>query len=152
MAVLTVSDTRTPATDTSGRVIRHRLEQAGHEVVDCDLLPDDPVRVGERLAGWIADPRCRAVVITGGTGISRRDRTYEAVAGLLERRLEGFGELFRMLSWEQVGSAAMLSRALAGIAGETVLFSLPGSKKAVELALDRLILPELAHLVGELEK
>ena len=116
------------------------------------LLPDDPDRVRERLVTWLAEQTCDGVIVTGGTGISRRDRTHEAVAGLLDQRLDGFGELFRMLSWEQVGSAAMLSRALGGIARGKLLFALPGSTAAVELAMQRLILPELGHLLAELAK
>lgn len=150
--MLTVSDSRDAATDRSGEAVRLLIEQAGHRVADRDLLPDDPDRVRERLVTWLAEQTCDGVIVTGGTGISRRDRTHEAVAGLLDQRLDGFGELFRMLSWEQVGSAAMLSRALGGIARGKLLFALPGSTAAVELAMQRLILPELGHLLAELAK
>jgi molybdenum cofactor biosynthesis protein B len=152
LAVLTVSDTRDASTDRSGRAIRQLIEQAGHQIAHTQILPDDPERVREQLAAWLVDEHCDGVIVNGGTGISRRDRTHEAVAGLLDQRLDGFGELFRMLSWEQVGSAAMLSRALGGIARGKLLFALPGSTAAVTLALERLILPELGHLLAELCK
>jgi molybdenum cofactor biosynthesis protein B len=116
------------------------------------VVPDDPEKIRDVVEGWLASEGCDAVVVSGGTGISTRDRTYEAIDGLLDRRLDGFGELFRMLSFEQVGSAAMLSRAVGGIARRTPLFALPGSPRAVQLALDRLILPQLGHLLAELRK
>jgi molybdenum cofactor biosynthesis protein B len=148
LALLTVSDSRTPETDESGRIARTLVEAAGHRVVDYRILPDEPQVISECVTGWLEREDCEALVINGGTGVAARDRTYEAVAGLLDLRLEGFGELFRMLSFEQVGSAAMLSRAVGGVARGKPLFSLPGSPKAVELALERLILPELGHLLG----
>ena len=146
--VVTVSDSRTPSTDTSGDLIAARLEAADHQVVRRALVPDDAARIAAELATCL-DERPDLVVTTGGTGISRRDPTIEVVEGRLDKRLEGFGELFRMLSFDQVGSAAMLSRATAGLAGETLVFALPGSPAAVELALERLILPELPHLLRE---
>jgi len=149
-AVLTVSDTRTPAIDCSGALIRRLLSRAGHPVVSSRILPDEPGRIRRALRSWGRDPRVRAVILTGGTGISPRDATFEAVDGLLEKRLAGFGEIFRMLSYRQVGSAAYLSRATAGIYRGRVLFSLPGSEKAVALAMEKLILPELGHLVSEI--
>lgn len=147
-AVLTVSDTRTPETDASGRRIRVLLEEAGHRVAAYEILPDDPERVRARVAAWVADPQVEAVITNGGTGLAPRDTTWEAVAGLLEKRLDGFGELFRMLSFAEVGAAAMLSRAVAGVASGTVVASIPGSTAAVELAMTRLLVPELGHLVG----
>jgi molybdenum cofactor biosynthesis protein B len=147
-AVVTVSDTRTPETDTSGARIRALLEAAGHRVVATAILPDEPELVREHVSALLADPDVEAVITNGGTGLARRDTTYEALAGLLEKRLDGFGELFRMLSWEQVGSAAMLSRAVAGVAQGRVVAALPGSTKAVELAMEKLLLPELGHMVG----
>jgi molybdenum cofactor biosynthesis protein B len=150
--VLTVSDTRGPDDDRSGAVARERIESAGHAVCDYRVVPDDPEKIRDVVEGWLASEGCDAVVVSGGTGISTRDRTYEAIDGLLDRRLDGFGELFRMLSFEQVGSAAMLSRAVGGIARRTPLFALPGSPRAVQLALDRLILPQLGHLLAELRK
>jgi molybdenum cofactor biosynthesis protein B len=152
LAVLTVSDTRTPETDRSGARIRVLLESAGHRVVDYAVLPDEPRAVADRVREWLARDDCHGVVACGGTGVSARDRTHEALAQLIDKRLDGFGELFRMLSYDQVGSAAMLSRAVGGIARGKLLFSLPGSEPAVELGLTRLILPELGHLLAELRK
>lgn len=149
-AVVTVSDTRTPDTDLSGSLMKARLAEAGHPVAAYHVVPDDPAAVGallEALAGTVD-----AVLFNGGTGISPRDTTYEAVAGRLEKTLPGFGELFRMLSYEDVGAAAMLSRAVAGLYRGSVVFATPGSPAAVRLAMERLIVPELAHLVGELRK
>ncbi len=148
-AVLTVSDTRTPETDTGGRKILDGLAAAGHATADYGIVRDEPREIAARLDAWLARPEIQVIVTTGGTGISSRDTTIEVVAARLDRVLDGFGELFRMLSWDQVGSAAMLSRAIAGLKGETLIFALPGSPAAVELALDRLILPELPHLLFE---
>jgi molybdenum cofactor biosynthesis protein B len=142
-----VSDTRTPQTDTSGALARDLLVQAGHRVVAQTILPDEPERVRAHVQALIEDPAIEAVVVNGGTGIAPRDTTYEAIAGLLEKRLDGFGELFRMLSYEQIGAAAMLSRAIAGVARGTVVASVPGSTAAVELALAKLLVPELGHVV-----
>jgi molybdenum cofactor biosynthesis protein B len=128
------------------------LEEAGHRVFEYEILPDEPDRVRERVNRWLAEDGCDGVVLTGGTGISVRDRTFEAISGLLEKTLDGFGELFRALSFEEIGSAAMLTRAVAGVARGKVVFSLPGSTAAVELAMRRLIVPELAHLLGQLRK
>ena len=152
LALLTVSDTRTPEDDRSGQLARSLLEGAGHRVVDYRVLPDEPERIARCVEDWLDSEECEGVVVSGGTGIASRDRTYEALSELLDKRLDGFGELFRMLSFEQVGSAAMLSRAVAGIARGKPLFSLPGSPQAVELALERLILPELGHLLAELRR
>ena len=151
LGVLTVSDTRTPETDSSGAVARRLLEQAGHRVTDYAILPDEPQSVRARVQEWLAG-EADGVIVNGGTGVSARDRTYEALADLLDKRLDGFGELFRMLSYEQVGSAAMLSRAVGGVAAGKLLFALPGSTAAVELALERLIVPELGHLLYELRR
>ena len=147
-AIVTVSDTRTADTDTSGAMVRDLLVQAGHVVTGPVILPDEPARVRAHVETLLGDPTVDAVLVNGGTGLAPRDSTYEAIAGLLEKRLEGFGELFRMLSYEQIGAAAMLSRATAGVAGRRVLFSVPGSTKAVELAMTKLILPQLGHVVG----
>ena len=152
VALLTVSDTRNEQDDRSGQMARALVEGAGHRVVDYQILPDEPDRIAGCVKGWLARTECEVVVLNGGTGISGRDRTYEAVAALFDKKLDGFGELFRTLSYEQVGSRAMLSRAVAGIAAGKPIFSLPGSTAAVELALDKLILPELGHLLGELRK
>lgn len=152
VAIVTVSDTRTEADDTSGATIADLLRQGGHEVVARRILPDDPDRVRDALIELLHDPHCDGVLVNGGTGIARRDATYEAVAGLLDKRLDGFGELFRSLSYAEIGSAAMLSRAVGGVASGRLLFSMPGSTAAVRLAMERLILPELGHLLRELRK
>jgi len=152
VAIVTVSDTRTSADDTSGRLARELLEKAGHTVREALILKDEPDAVRDAVRVLAARPDVRAIILNGGTGISKRDRTYEAVASLLERRLDGFGELFRALSYQEIGSAAMLSRAVAGLVGDTVVFSVPGSTAAVRLALERLVLPELGHIAGEIDK
>ncbi len=149
-ALITVSDTRTKATDVSGLHMANLIADNGHEITSQSIVPDEPIIIKEviRAQSGSADVLC----LSGGTGISRRDQTYEAVSALLDRTLPGFGELFRLLSWEQVGSRAMLSRAIAGIYGGLIIFSLPGSPKAVTLAMEKLILPEARHLVSELRK
>jgi molybdopterin adenylyltransferase len=148
--VLTISDSRTEATDTSGAAIVEALTGAGHVLTGRKLLKDDPgpVTNAVRSATVSAD----VIITTGGTGITSRDSTFEAISKLLEKRLDGFGELFRMLSYEEIGAAAMLSRACAGTIRRTAVFSLPGSEKAVRLAMTRLILPELGHIVRELRR
>lgn len=150
--VLTVSDTRTAETDTSGKAIRALLEEAGHRVAGHAILPDDAPRVRSRVSDCLADADTEVVITTGGTGITSRDGTYEAVAGLLEKRLDGFGELFRMLSFGEIGPAAMMSRAVAGTVRGRVVFVLPGSEHAVRLAMTRLILPELTHVVQQVRR
>ena len=150
--VLTVSDTRTEETDEGGRTIRARLLAAGHRVADHRILPDEPARVSAQLRTWLERPDCDGAIVTGGTGIAARDRTYEAVVALLDQRLDGFGELFRALSYRAIGSAAMLSRAVGGVASGKPVFAIPGARAAVELALDALILPELPHLLSELAR
>ena len=148
--VLTISDTRTAETDTSGDAIAQALTTAGHDVAGRRIVRDDPATVREIVR---AESRNVPVIVTtGGTGITARDSTYEAISTLLDKRLDGFGELFRMLSYEQIGSAAMLSRACAGSIGTTAIFALPGSEQAVRLAMDKLILPEIGHVVGELHR
>lgn len=148
--VLTVSDTRTPETDTSGRAIRELLERAGHRVAGSAIVKDDPEHVASLVLQQLANEATRVIIVTGGTGITARDNTYEALDSLLEKRLDGFGELFRMLSFADVGAAAMLSRATAGTVGGKVIFALPGSEDAVRLAMTRLIVPELGHVVQQL--
>jgi molybdenum cofactor biosynthesis protein B len=145
--VVTVSDTRTRETDKGGTLIVERLKSAGHNIVGYEIVPDDPDLIRRHVEGLCARG-CDAVVLTGGTGIAPRDNTYEALLPLIEKKLDGFPELFRMLSFEEIGPLAMLSRALAGTRGKTILFSLPGSPKAVQLAMDRLILPVLPHAVA----
>ncbi len=148
-AVLTISDSRTADTDTGGRRILRGLEVSGHRAVAYEIVRDEPTEIEGQLLAWLASPEIEVILTTGGTGISRRDTTIEVVGRLLDKRLDGFGELFRMLSWEEIGSPAMLSRAVAGLIGETFVFSMPGSPNAVSLALERLILPELPHLLWE---
>lgn len=148
--VLTISDTRTVGTDTSGRAIADLLEQAGHVVTDRQAVRDEPAQVADVIRRQLAAGAARAIITTGGTGIARRDSTYEAVTALLDKRIDGFGELFRMLSFQEIGPAAMLSRATAGVAAGCAIFMLPGSEHAVRLAMERLILPELGHVVREL--
>ncbi|HET9300879.1 MAG TPA: MogA/MoaB family molybdenum cofactor biosynthesis protein [Candidatus Polarisedimenticolaceae bacterium] len=152
IGLLTVSDTRTEATDASGAEARRLLTEAGHAIAGYAILPDEPEKVAAQVKAWLGSSEIEAVVVHGGTGVSKRDRTFEALAGQIERPLPGFGELFRMLSFEEVGAAAMLSRATAGVASGKPLFVLPGSTKAVTLALSKLILPALPHLLGELRR
>lgn len=152
-AVLTVSDTRTPETDQSGQLIRTRLSAANHRIVASQILKDEPGQVRELVQHWITGvDEIDVVLLNGGTGIAPRDTTYEAIAALLTKTLPGFGELFRMLSYEAIGSRAMASRAIAGICQSTLIFAMPGSSKAVELAMDKLVLPELVHLTAQLQK
>jgi molybdenum cofactor biosynthesis protein B len=148
--VLTISDTRTAETDSSGDAIAWELTAAGHEVIGRRIVRDDPGAVSEIVKS--ESPNADLIVTTGGTGITARDSTYEAIAALLDKRLDGFGELFRMLSYEQIGAAAMLSRACAGSIGTTAIFALPGSGHAVKLAMEKLILPEIGHVVRELHR
>lgn len=149
IAVITASDTRTVVSDESGGLIREMLEGAGHQVCSYQILPDEPKLVAGAVRAAL--PGLDAVIINGGTGIAARDTTLEAVRGLLDKELEGFGELFRMLSYQEIGPAAMLSRALAGVSGGKIVVSLPGSPAACRLALERLLLPELAHMAELLE-
>lgn len=151
-AVVTVSDTRTPETDRSGTLIRERLTEGGHAVVDYRIVRDEPDEIGPLLDELVAREDCDAVLVDGGTGIARRDTTYDVVAGRLEKRLDGFGELFRALSYDEIGPAAMLSRATGGVYRGRLVLLMPGSSNAVALAMDRLILPELGHLVFEIRK
>ena len=153
LAVLTVSDSRTMETDESGAVLRDRMTSAGHTVVEQELLPNDEARVRALVQEWTARDDLDAVLITGGTGLGSRDRTIEAVRPLLDKELPGFGEIFRVVSYqEQVGAAAMLSRATAGSVRGRIVVSLPGSKAAVTLAVEKLLIPELAHAVREVRR
>jgi molybdopterin adenylyltransferase len=148
--VLTISDTRTTDTDTSGDAIAWALAAAGHVVTGRSIVRDDPAEVSSVVRTQSAN--ADVVLTTGGTGLTARDSTYEAISTLLDKRLDGFGELFRMLSYEQIGAAAMLSRACAGSIGQTAIFVLPGSEHAVRLAIEKLILPEIGHIVRELRR
>jgi len=147
--ILTISDTRTEATDTSGRAIFDLLWAGGHQVTGRKLVRDEPEEVRQAIRDQLDNADVQVIITTGGTGITSRDTTFEAMDALLDKRLEGFGELFRMLSYEEIGSAAMMSRACAGMARGKVIVSLPGSEDAVRLAMTKLILPELGHLVRE---
>ncbi|HEY2775253.1 MAG TPA: MogA/MoaB family molybdenum cofactor biosynthesis protein [Candidatus Binatia bacterium] len=147
-AVITVSDTRTLETDISGREIRELLVAAGHRVETSRIVADEPTLVRTVLEELASAGRIDAVLLSGGTGLAARDTTFEAVGAVLTKRIDGFGELFRALSFEEIGAAAMLSRAVAGLAGTMAVFSMPGSTGACRLAMQRLILPQLAHVVG----
>ena len=149
--ILTISDSRTLETDKSGNTIADLLLEEGHGITGRAIVTDDGDAVKAAVKAQL-DGHARAIITTGGTGISPRDNTYEAVTSLFDKRLDGFGELFRMLSYEVIGSAAMLSRACAGVAKDKVIFVLPGSTPAVKLAMARLGLPQLAHRVGELAR
>lgn len=152
IAVITVSDTRDAASDTGGALIEQTLREAGHPCVARDWVRDEPDAIRASLEALLARDDVAAVILTGGTGIAPRDRTPESVEPLFERAIPGFGELFRALSYQEIGSAAMLSRACAGIARGRVVFALPGSRAAISLALAKLILPELPHLAAEATK
>ncbi len=151
-AVLTISDTRTPETDTSGTMTRDLLEQAGHTVIQYHIIPDDVDQIRARTETLAESEDIDAILTNGGTGISPRDGTIEALSPLIEKEIPGFGEFFRNLSRDEVGTAAMLSRAFAGLHGRTLIFVMPGSPNAVSVAVKKLILPELAHLVYEMHK
>jgi molybdenum cofactor biosynthesis protein B len=148
VAAVTISDTRTPADDVSGRMLRERLEAAGFVVPLQKIVRDDPGEVTATVASVCDEDLADAVVTTGGTGIAPRDRTFEAVEALLEKTLDGFGEAFRRLSWEQVGARSVLSRALAGVHRGRIVACLPGSPKAVALGVDQVLAPILAHAVA----
>lgn len=148
--VLTMSDSRTPAADRSGQFIQTALQAWGHGVGQYAVIPDDPDRVIATLDAWCDRGALRAIICNGGTGIAPRDTTYDAIAPRLEKTIPGFGELFRWLSFQEIGSRAMASRAIGGIYRQTLIFSLPGSLGAVRLAMEKLILPELSHLDRQL--
>ena len=150
-AIVTVSDTRTAQTDRSGQLICQMLETAGHAIGFYDLLPDEPDRIRDLLQTLSARSDLDVVLLNGGTGIAPRDTTYDAIEQLLDKVLPGFGELFRALSFQEIGSRAIASRAVAGVCAGKLVFSLPGSSNAVKLALEQLILPELVHLVGQIQ-
>jgi molybdopterin adenylyltransferase len=146
--VITVSDTRTIETDRSGQLIQHLLQEAGHTTVAYTIIPDDPAQILATFDAW--GEAIDVIIINGGTGIAPRDTTYDAIAPRLDKTLPGFGELFRWLSYQEIGSRAMASRAIAGTLAGKLIFSLPGSSAAVTLGMQRLILPELIHLVQQL--
>lgn len=148
-AVLTISDTRTLDTDTGGGLVVSLLEAHGHVVVGRGLVRDDPSAVQEWVQAQRARDEVDAILTTGGTGIARRDQTHEAILAMFDKPIPGFGELFRMLSYQEIGPAAMLSRACAGVSQCRVVIALPGSENAVRLAMEKLVLPELGHMIRE---
>ena len=150
--VVTISDTRTSDTDASGKAIADMLTAAGHKVSGRAIVKDDADQVRAAIERHLAGPDVQVIITTGGTGITSRDSSYEAIIALLQKRLDGFGELFRMLSYEQIGSAAIMSRACAGTVAGRIVVSLPGSEKAVRLAMEKLVIPELGHLVQQAAK
>ena len=152
VALLTISDTRTPETDTGGDIAEELLRGAGQRVVERRIVRDEVAGIRNNLVDLLARSDVDAVITTGGTGISARDTTYEVVDRMIEKRLDGFGEIFRMLSYEEIGAAAIMSRALAGAVGTKLVASLPGSRNAVRLAVEKLLVPELSHIVFELRK
>jgi molybdenum cofactor biosynthesis protein B len=148
-AVVTVSDTRTLADDTGGRTVVDLLIAAGHQVAAREIVPDEPERMRTLLAGFVARSDIDAILLTGGTGLSSRDQTFETVSALLTKPLPGYGEIFRMLSYQEIGAAGMLSRAIGGLIERTVVLTMPGSPAGVRLAMEKLIVPELGHMVRE---
>lgn len=143
IAILTVSDSRGAAEDTSGHYLQDAAQEAGHQVVDRAIVKDDIYQIRARVSAWIADDNVQAVLITGGTGFTARDNTPEALLPLFDREVEGFGELFRMVSYEEIGTATIQSRALAGLANRTVIFAMPGSTRACRTAWERIIEEQL---------
>jgi molybdenum cofactor biosynthesis protein B len=152
VAIVTVSDTRTRANDSGGDLIEQRVTSAGHEVAFRTIVKDDPVQIDALLDKIVLETNAQLILFTGGTGIAPRDTTYDALSRKLEKTMPGFGELFRMLSYHEVGAAAMLSRATAGTFRGRVIFSMPGSPNAVQVALDKLIMPEIQHLAWEVAR
>lgn len=148
--VLTVSDTRDETTDTSGQLIKEQIEKENHQLAGYKIVKDEPVEIEALLRQAIGNPEVEAIIVNGGTGISPRDGTYEVIVKLLDKKLDGFGEVFRFLSYQDIGSAAIMSRAVAGAAGGKVLISLPGSSGAVRLGLEKIIWPELRHMFSQL--
>ena len=150
--IITVSDSRTPQTDESGKAISELLKKNGHEIIGYVILKDEPKIVQEFVKNESLEEDVEAIIVNGGTGISSRDSTFEAIDTALEKKLPGFGELFRHLSYKEIGAAAIMSRACAGVLNETIIISIPGSENAVRLAMEKLILPELAHMVWEVNR
>jgi molybdopterin adenylyltransferase len=151
-AVVTLSDTRTEATDSSGKMVCDLLKAGGHSIVHYGVVTDDALPFERLLKSLVGREDVDVILSSGGTGVSRRDLASDVVERVIERRLEGFGELFRMLSYQEIGSGAMMSRAVGGVAGGKLVFAMPGSTGAVELAMTKLILPEIRHLINELRK
>jgi molybdopterin adenylyltransferase len=151
-AVITVSDTRLPETDRSGQLIQQLLQQAGHQITAYAVIRDEPQQIQSHLQALCQRPDVEVVVFNGGTGVAPRDTTYDAIERLLDKVIPGFGELFRWLSYQEIGSRAIASRAIAGVCASRLVFSVPGSTNAVRLAVEQLILPELVHLVSQINK
>lgn len=149
-AVVTVSDSRTIENDTAGQILKEQLTSQGHQIIHYQIIKDEPTQIRELLLKLVDDPSCQAMIFNGGTGISKRDRTFDVIDSFLEKKLTGFGEIFRYLSYLDIGSSAIMSRATAGSYKGRVIISIPGSPAAVKLALEKLILPEIAHMVWEL--
>jgi len=151
--IITISDTRTKETDKSGLLMKEILLNAGHQVLDYEIVKDEPALIRSAVLSGCENDEIDVVLTNGGTGISKRDQTVEAIQTILEKEITGFGELFRFISYqEDIGSSAILSRAVAGVALETAIFAVPGSPKAVKLAMEKLIIPELGHVVREIRK
>jgi molybdopterin adenylyltransferase len=150
--VITCSDTRTSQTDTSGQLMMRLLKECGHELAGYHVVKDDPAQIRSLIEKAIEDDAVQAILVNGGTGISKRDSTFEAIDGMLEKRLVGFGEIFRYLTYKDIGSPAIMTRATAGVFRGRIVFSTPGSEGAVRLAMESLILPELGHIVQQLNK
>jgi len=150
-AIVTVSDTRTPETDKSGQLIRQLLSNAGHNIAAYTIVKDEPVEIEQWLTKFNSNSALEVIIFSGGTGIAPRDTTYDVISSQLEKTLPGFGEIFRYLSYQEIGSRAIASRAVAGIKNQKLLFSLPGSSNAVKLAMTQLILPEINHLIQQLK-
>lgn len=152
VAILTVSDTRTKAEDHAGQRIQSLLHEAAFEVMDYQLTKDEPLDITRHIKNWCSDPTINTIIVTGGTGFTPRDQTYDTILPLFEKEMMGFGELFRMLSYEEIGPKAMFSRATAGSLQQTAIYVLPGSTNAVTLAMTKLIVPTVQHFVGELHR
>ena len=152
VAILTVSDTRTKADDHAGQRIQSLLQEVAFEVIDYQLTKDEPLDIAHYVKNWCADPTINTIIVTGGTGFTPRDQTYDTILPLFEKEMMGFGELFRMLSYEEIGPKAMFSRATAGSLQQTAIYVLPGSTNAVTLAMTKLIVPTVQHFVGELKR
>jgi len=151
-AVITVSDSRTVDTDGSGRLIMEKLRLGGHSVVDYKIVKDNMAEIKGAITASLENSEVKVIICNGGTGIAKRDVTVEAVCPFLEKRIEGFGEFFRYLSYEEIGIAAMMSRAIGGVAFGKIILCLPGSSGAVSLAMDKIILPQIGHMVWEVER
>jgi molybdenum cofactor biosynthesis protein B len=150
--VITCSDTRTPESDTSGYRIMHMLKDAGHAVLSYQLVKDEPSKIKSAIKKAVKNKKVQAIIVNGGTGIAKRDSTFEAIEDLLEKKLDGFGEVFRALTYQEIGSPAIMTRATAGTYKGRIIFSTPGSENAVRLAMEKLILPELGHILQQLSK